>query len=71
MQSDEEPMDALDVFHVKPDGSFEWIGSADSWPTALKVIKTLKLKPSDAFLIRDWRRNDILTVRGDDAFLTH
>jgi hypothetical protein len=64
-------MDALDVFHVRPDGSFEWIGSADSLPTALKVIKTLKVETSDAYLIHDWRRHDILTVRGDDAFLTH
>ena len=58
-------MDVLDVFRVRPDGSFVWIGSADSLPTALKVIKTLKGEPSDSFLIHDSQRNDILTVRAD------
>ena len=58
-------MDVLDVFHVRPDGSFVWIGSADSLPTALKVIKRLKVEPSDAFLIHDSQRNDIVTVRAD------
>jgi hypothetical protein len=58
-------MDALDVFRLRPDGSFIWIGSADSLPTALKVIKALRVEPSDAFLIRDWKRNDTLTVRAD------
>jgi hypothetical protein len=56
-------MDALDVFRVRPDGSFIWIGSADSLPTALKAIKALKGDPSDAFLIHDSRRNDTMTVR--------
>lgn len=56
-------MDALDVFRLRPDGSFVWIGSADSMPTALKVIKALKVEPSDAFLIHDWKRNDTMTVR--------
>ena len=58
-------MDALDVFRLRPDGSFIWIGSADSLPTALKVIKALKGDPSDAFLIHDWKRNDTITVRVD------
>ena len=58
-------MDALDVFRLRPDGSFMWIGSADSLPTALKVIKELKGDPSDAFLIHDWKRNDTITVRAD------
>ena len=66
-------MDALDVFRVEPDGSFLWIGSADSLPTALKVIKTLKVEPSDTFLIHDLQRNNTLTVRADElaTFLTH
>jgi hypothetical protein len=65
-------MDAFDVFHVRPDGSFVWIGGADSLPRALKVIKTLKVESSDAVLIHDWRRNDTLTLRADTAaFLTH
>jgi hypothetical protein len=58
-------MDALDVFRLRPDGSVIWIGSADSLRTALKVIKAVKVKPSDAFLIRDSKRNDTLTVRAD------
>jgi hypothetical protein len=58
-------MDTLDVLRVRPDGSFVWIGSADSMQTALKVIKTLKVEPSDAFLIHDSQRNDTLTVRAD------
>ena len=58
-------MDALDVFRVRPDGSFIWIGSANSLPTALKVIKALRVEPSDAFLIHDSKRNDTLTVRAD------
>jgi hypothetical protein len=58
-------MDVLDVFHVRPDGSFVWIGSADSFLTALKVIKTRKVEPSDAFLIHDSQRNDSWTVRAD------
>jgi len=58
-------MDALYVFRVRPDGSFIRIGGADSLPTALKVIKALKVEPSDAFLIHDSKRNDILTVRAD------
>ena len=66
-------MDALDVFRVRPDGSFVWIGSADSLPRAIKVIKTLKVEPSDTFLIHDLQRNNTLTVRADElaAFLTH
>jgi len=58
-------MDTLDVFRLRPDGSFMWIGSANSLPTALKVIKALKAEPSDAdaFLIHDWKRNDTMTVR--------
>jgi hypothetical protein len=66
-------MDAIDVFRLRPDGSVIWIGSADSLPTALKVIKTLKVEPSDAFLIHDSQRNNTLTVRADElaAFLTH
>src|SRR6267142_6261843 len=58
-------MDALDVFRLTPDGSVIWIGSADSLRTALKVIKALKVKPSDAFLIHDSKRNDTLTVRAN------
>jgi hypothetical protein len=58
-------MDTLDVLRVRPDGSFVWIGSADSMQTALKVIKTLKVEPSAAFLIHDSQRNDTLTVRAD------
>ena len=58
-------MDALDVFRVRPDGSFIWIGSANSLPTAFKVIKALKAETSDAFLIHDWKRNDAMTVRVD------
>ena len=65
-------MDALDVFHVRPDGSFAWIGSADSLPAAFKVIETLKIESSDAFLILDWRRSETFTVHADTAaFLTH
>jgi len=66
-------MDAIDVFRVRPDGSIVWIGSADSLPTALKVIKALKGDPSDAFLIHDSQRNNTLTVRADElaTFLTH
>jgi hypothetical protein len=66
-------MDALDVFRVRPDGSVIWIGSADSLPTALKVIRTLKVEPSDAYLIHDLQRNDTWTVRADElaTFLTH
>jgi len=66
-------MDALDVFRVRPDGSVIWIGSADSLPTALKVIRTLKVEPSDAYLIHDSQRNDTWTVRTDKLppFLTH
>ena len=60
-------MDSLDVFRVRPDGSFVWIGCADSLPTAFKVIKTLKIETSDAFLIHDSQRNEILTVRADTA----
>jgi len=56
-------MDALDIFRIRPDGSFVWIGSADSLPTAFKVINTFKVEPSDAFLIHDSQRNDTLTVR--------
>lgn len=58
-------MDALDVFRVRPDGSFVWVASADSLPTALKVIRKLKLEPSDAFLIQDWQRGETFTVRTD------
>ena len=58
-------MNALDVFRVRPNGSFVWIGSADSMPTALKVIRTLEIEPSDAFLIHDSQRNDIVTLRAD------
>ena len=58
-------MDALDVFRLRPDGSFMWIGSANSLPTAFKVINSLKAELSDAFLIHDWRRNDTMTVRAD------
>ena len=58
-------MDVLDVFRVRPDGSFVWIGSADSLPTAYKVIKALRVEPSDAFLIHDSQRNDTLTVPAD------
>ncbi len=58
-------MDALDVFRVRPDGSFVWIGSANSLPTAFKVITEQKVEPSDAFLIHDLQRNDTLTVRAD------
>jgi hypothetical protein len=58
-------MDALDVFRLRPDGSFIWIGSADSLPTALKVIKALKVERSGAFLIHDSKRNDTLAVRAD------
>ena len=58
-------MDALDVFRVRPDGSFIWIGSANSLPTAFKVIKSLKVETSDAFLIHDWKRNDTMTVQAD------
>ena len=58
-------MDALDVFRVKPDGSFVWIGSADSMHKALTVIRTLKREPSDAFLIHDWQENETLAVRTD------
>ncbi len=58
-------MDVLDVFRVRPDGSFVWIGSADSLPTAHKVIKALKIDPSDAFLIHDSQRNETFTVRAD------
>ena len=59
-------MEFLDVFRVRPDGSFVWIGSADSMPTAHKVIKALKIDPSDAFLIHDSRQNNTLTVRADE-----
>ncbi len=66
-------MDALDVFRIRPVGSFVWIGSADSLPTAIKVIKTLKVEPADAYLIHDSQRNDTWTVRTDKLppFLTH
>jgi hypothetical protein len=42
-----------------------WIGSADSLPTAHKVIKALKINPSDAFLIHDSQRNNTSTIRAD------
>jgi hypothetical protein len=65
-------MDALDVFRVGPDGSFVWISSADSLPTALKAIKAQKIDRSDAFLIHDWQRNNTLTIQADELpFLTH
>ena len=56
-------MGFLDVFRVRPDGSFVWIGRAESLPTAHEMIKALKVEPSDAFQIHDSQRNDTLTVR--------
>ena len=58
-------MDALDVFRVRPDGSFVRIGSAESLLAALEVIRTLTLEPSDVFLIHDPQRNNTWTVRAD------
>jgi uncharacterized protein (DUF2461 family) len=59
-------MDALDVFRVRPDGSFVWIGRAESLPTAHEMIKALKVDPSDFFLIHDSQRNNTLTLRADE-----
>jgi hypothetical protein len=58
-------MEVLDVFRVSSDGSFVWIGSADSLSTAYTVIKAHKIDASDAFLIQNSQRNDTLTVRAD------
>ena len=59
-------MDLLDVFRLRPDGSFVWIASADSIPTAHKVIKSLDMDPSDAFLIHDSQQNSTLTLRAHE-----
>lgn len=59
-------MELLDVFRLRPDGSFIWIGSADSILMAHKVIKALNIEPSDAFLIHDAQLNNTLTVRADE-----
>jgi hypothetical protein len=56
----------FDVFRLRPDGSFVWIASADSIPTAHKVIKSLNIEPSDAFLIHDSQQNRTLTVRAGE-----
>lgn len=60
-------MDLLDVFRLKPDGSFVWIGSADSPQAAHEIIKGSKVDPSDAFLIPDSQRNNTLKVRADES----
>jgi len=59
-------MGLLDVFRVNPDGSFVWIGSADSVQTAHEMIKASKVDPSYGFLIHDSQRNNTLTVRRDE-----
>jgi hypothetical protein len=66
-------MDLLDVFRVNPNGSFVWIGSADSLQTAHEMIKASKVDPSDAFLIHDSQRNNTFTVQMDElpSSLTH
>jgi hypothetical protein len=52
-------MNALDVFRVRPDGSFVWVGSADSLPTALKVIKTLEVGADMVFFAINFLRQTI------------
>jgi hypothetical protein len=59
-------MDPLDVFRVRSDGSFVWIGSADSLSRTHTQINSHKLKASDAFLIVDSQAHSRLTVRADE-----
>jgi hypothetical protein len=59
-------MDPLDVFRVNPDGSFVWIGSADSLPVAHEMIKASKVDPSDEFLVYDSQRHNTYTVRVEE-----
>jgi hypothetical protein len=59
-------MDPLKVFRVNPDGSFVWIGSADSLPVAHKMIKASKGDPSDEFLVYDSQRHNTYTLRVEE-----
>jgi len=60
-------MDALDVFHARSDGSFVWVGSADSLARIHTLINSRKVDASDAFLIVDSQRHSRLTLRADDV----
>ena len=59
-------MEPFDVFQVKPDGSFVWIGSADSLQAAHEMIRASRAVSSDAFLIHDFRCNSTFTVRPNE-----
>jgi hypothetical protein len=58
-------MDFLDVFRVEPDGSFTWIGSADSLDTAREIIKSSTVGTTEDFLIYDAKTNERLALRAD------
>ena len=60
-------MDALYVFRVRPDGSFDWLGSAGSMQAAHEIIRFCKVDyPLDAFLIHDAQRNNTVTVHAEE-----
>jgi hypothetical protein len=59
-------MHLLDVFRVTPDDSLVWIGSASSMQAAHELIKSAKVDPSDAFMIHDAQRNNMVSVRADE-----
>jgi hypothetical protein len=62
-------MKPFDVFHVKPDGSFVWVGSADSLQAAHEMIRASHVVSSDAFLIHDFRCNSTVTIRPDELLV--
>ena len=59
-------MKPFDIFHVKPDGSFDWLGCADSLQAAHEIIRASLVISSGAFLIHDFRCNSTVTIRPDE-----
>lgn len=46
-------LNAYDVFAVKKNGTYLWIGDAESMQTSWRLIETRKAHPDDKFMIYD------------------
>ncbi len=58
-------MNVLDVFRLKPDGSFVWVGSADLLKKAREIIESCTADASEEFVIYDAQTTERITLRAD------
>jgi len=56
-------LNPYDVFLIKNDGLYLWIGDADSLQSAWKLIEAKKSSPEDKFKVYDRNSSETIEVR--------